>query len=150
MAMVVVLCVLHARSKQKNGDTEIQLCPRYNMTMVLILCILHVWSKQKIETTRALSQLQYDKGTYTVCIGRAVEREKWREIKLCPSYNMTMVLIPCVLHVQSQQRGREMKPRVSYSIRCKKDIPAETIFKLLFSTGGESSVLVCLRAVACG
>ena len=51
----------------------------------------------------------------------------------------------CILHVQSQQKGREMRPRFSYTIRCKKEIPAETIFKMLFSTGGESSLSVCVR-----
>ena len=116
------------------------------MTIVLILCDRN----RKMDRNTAVFQLKYDNGTYTVYIALEVETEKWRQIQLCPSYNITMVFILCVLHVQSRQKGREMQPRVSYGIHCKKDIPAETIFKLLFSTGGESSVLVCLHAVACG
>ena len=85
----------------------------------------------------------------------AVKVEKWSFVSatVCTEARWNLATlwlyhcdIMCILHVQSQQKGREMRPRFSYTIRCKKEIPAETIFKMLFSTGGESSLSVCVWA----
>ncbi|KAL8569855.1 hypothetical protein ACOMHN_038548 [Nucella lapillus] len=42
----------------------------------------------------------------------------------------------CHQYIESQQRGTPMKPRISYSMGCRKEIPVETIFKILFPLAG--------------
>lgn len=42
----------------------------------------------------------------------------------------------CKQYIESQHSGTPMVPQMSYSVRCKRDIPAEIIFKILFPSAG--------------
>ncbi|KAK7087334.1 transmembrane protein 45B-like [Littorina saxatilis] len=42
----------------------------------------------------------------------------------------------CRQYCQTYVDGREMRPCISYSVRCKRDVPVETIFKILFPLVG--------------